>query len=138
MPFFIGYPTLEGWKQIVDIDYQVYAMLLVESRGAFALQKYTVATLAQPVDDEVHYCRVQLSVTDWIGGECTNKDRYWREAQALIGWELILAWLDEQGLKRVEAAVAVPADLREGLLAGNAGFLGYDDKTGYFRKEKTA
>jgi len=134
MPFFIGYPTLEGWRQIVDTEYQIYAMLLSESRGEYALQKYQIATLAQPVDDEVHYCRVPLAVTDWIGGGCVNDDRASREAQALIGWGLILAWLDEQGLKRVEAAVAVPADLRGGLLSGEAGFLGYDRKKGYFRK----
>ena len=137
MPYFVGHTGLEGWDKAIDPDYQVYAAMLVEShQGQFSRIARHVITLAQPVDDEVHYCRIVVGSTEWIGDTCVNQkpDGKVREARAKQAWELVKDWLKERKLQWHEAAVAVPVELRDGLLDGDAGFLEYDKEKGWHRK----
>jgi hypothetical protein len=121
--YFVGHATLEGWNKAIDPDYQVYAIMTVESRmgnaGLSRVERHII-TLAQPVDDEVHYCRLHVASTEWIGDTCVSPRQAEREARAQQAWELIKGWLKEKRLQWHEAAVAVPGELRDGLIEGHA------------------
>lgn len=137
MPYFIGYTTLEGWLKAIATEFQVYAMLQMETVPAHLCtrRKYVIC-LAQPVDDEVHYFRKVVGVTEWVGDHCVNEkpSREVREERAEQAWALVQWWLMAHKLQWHEAAVAVPVDVRDGLLDGEAGFLGYDPEKGYYRR----
>jgi hypothetical protein len=126
MPYFVGHTSLDGWYQAIDVELQIYAAMLIESRpGQFSRTERHVVTLSQPVDDEVHYCRIIVGVTEWIGDTCVNEmpRREVREAHARQAWDLVKAWIKQKHLQWHEASVAVPNDVRDGLLEGHAEFL---------------
>jgi hypothetical protein len=132
--FFVGHATIEGWATAIEADRQVYALMTVESRpGQLSRVARHIITLAQPVDGEVHYFRLPVGLTEWIGNTCVsdNPKHDTRVAHANQAWELIKLWLKEAGLIWMEAAVAVPEDLRDGLLEGEAEWMGYDRERGY-------
>jgi hypothetical protein len=137
MNHYIGYASLEGWYKVIDTNYQVYAMMTIETKpGQFTRKSSYYITLAQPIDNEVHYCRLLVGFTEWIGNSCVSEkpNLETRVAHMRKAWELIKDWLAGKKLQWHEADIAVPMELRDGLLDGDAEFMGYSAEEGYFKR----
>lgn len=138
-PHFIGYTSLEGWEQAIDRGQMVYAMLQSERHSqppGYSKVRYVIQVM-QPGNERVHYCRVPAGMTEWIGDLCVSEKpwRELREQRAKQAWELVQDWMKARGLQWREATVAIPAELRDGLLDGEAGFMGYSHELGFYPKE---
>lgn len=136
MMHYIGYATLEGWAKGIDQDNQVYSVLQIEqipARAGHSTHNHMVVC-AQPIDNEVHYCRILVAVTTWYGDQCINEDRKKKEIQAMQAWKLVQEWLRDNKLQYHEASIAVPDHLMQSLTIGDALFLDYSKDKGFFVK----
>jgi hypothetical protein len=120
--FAIGYVTLKGLEKAMSKEYDIYATLLCEFKshtGGMFEKRTHLVLVSQPMDDELHYCRIPMGVTDSIMDD-TVKLRN-QEAAANTAWELIQEWLEEHGHHWHEAVVGIPRDIEP--LDGKADFL---------------
>lgn len=108
----------------------------VKDDGTFGIRNfYSVVAWVAPNDD-LHYCRMhtarqQLLQSRPMGDEEAVKAKHADDAHTLIR-----DWLMGQGLKRHPGFPGFPTDRQ--LLTGRAGFLKYDQVTGWSRRDEAA
>ena len=122
MPFAIGYITLEGFERAISAEYDILAALLCESKTSMSGQRKSITfyvLVSQPMDDEVHYCRIPVGTTDSFLQSPIEMSEI--EKAAKQGWMLIQVWLKEHGHHYHEAVVGIPKDIEP--IFGSADFL---------------
>ena len=128
MPFAIGYVTLEGFERAISPDYDIFATLLRESKtrmsGQVSMSTYLIV-VSQPMDDEVHYCRIPVIKSDnWL-----NKPDELAEIEkaAEQAWGLVQEWLKEHGHHWHAAVCGISKDIEP--IDGHADFLQRQENT---------
>ena len=139
---FIGYDSLEEWAETTDKARPVYALPIQEpgktdSHGIRSDDLVIVVAQTVPAEAATHYVRLHVTSLEYLNGSPWGDGHGERKGRSNQVWELVQAWLSEQGFTVRQAAVAHPKDLR--LLDGWANFIGYDQKQErYYRKEAQA
>lgn len=128
--FFVGFGTMEDWAAAIDQGQPVNAESVTETTAANKRYNLTRCTqlllVSQVCGAEVLYCRkLTGAFLSADGGLHPMGDDLKkiidRERSA---WDVLVGWLEEQGLVYRRAMVALPTKMK--LLDGNAGFLAYD------------
>jgi len=136
MTLAVGYVTIEGWGKAVSAEYDVYAAQLLESHmymNGMQEKRTHLVLVSQPIDDEVHYCRIPVGITDSLMNE-SLVDKLAVERAAKQAWIFITEWLAENHHTWKEAVVGIPKDIVP--LDGRADFLVYQPKLkGYIRMD---
>lgn len=130
-PFFLGYGSLQNWANIVDARKPVYAMLHIESRqGNFTRVEREYVIFCQPHGNEMHYCRMPVSLTEWMHDQCMTPDgNVLRERSKQI-WAALRQWLEDAGFQVRDAIPAFPKDYI--FIEGVAEDLQHTAERGYF------
>jgi len=126
---FIGFGTLEDWRRAIDPARPVQANCIVDSNGhskhvGLAYYKQVII-VSQVQNGDVMYCRIPVDSYEAVNGHTPafEPERHQRRAES--AWEIIRAWIANQGLIWQRAIVAVPRGLK--MLEGYADCLHYDN-----------
>lgn len=133
-PFYLGYAQLQDWASVVDARKPVYAMPYTESRmNQFTRIDRSYILFAQPHGNEMHYCRIAVSLTEWIDDKCVSPNATERQERISKAWAVLRLWLEACELTVREAVPAWPNDYV--FTEGVADFLRYTSERGYFIDE---